>query len=293
MTAQPLQISVVTASMNQGTLLRDAIESVLAQNYRPFEHIIIDNCSSDETKSIVGEYPHLTFISEPDHGQSDALNKGFRRAGGDIIGWLNADEFYLPNTFQCIAQTFARDQKVDVVYGDAMHWFVERNSIGRRRAFRFSINMLRYWGTYFNTSSTFFSRRFIDEGELVDEAYHYHMDHEFLLRLAEQGYRFRYVPELLSVFRVHEGAKTSSARTVDLRNRERSMILDRYAGKLIPRSVRPFALKMLEWMYTASYGATRKLSLQSTSTCADDWLRAHVPHLRVGNIKAIPHDSAQ
>lgn len=282
------KISIVTPSYNQGSFLQDAIESVIAQQYDGFEHIVIDNCSTDETKIVVGRYPHVRFISEPDHGQSHALNKGFQLVNGDIIGWLNADEIYLPNAFHRIAETFVRCPNLDVVYGDTMHWFLDRNRIGRRRGFAFSHNLLRFWGMYFNTCSTFFSRRFIQDREFIDETYHYHMDHEFVLRLATQGYRFQYIPEVFSAFRVHKGAKTSSARTIELRRLERTRILDHYSAAGLPRILRPAVLTLAERMYAASFGVVRKLTLLTTTKPADEWLQRHAWDLSFHQPTVIP-----
>ena len=94
------KISIVTPSYNSAKFIEDCIQSVLKQNYPNFEHIVIDGGSTDGTVEILKQYPHLKWISEPDEGQSDALNKGFKMAEGDILGWLNADDVYLKNVFQ-------------------------------------------------------------------------------------------------------------------------------------------------------------------------------------------------
>ena len=86
------KISVVTPTLNCGQFIRDCIESVLAQNYENFEHIIVDGGSADGTVDVLREYPHLTWVSEPDDGEVFALNKALKIASGDIIGWLNADD---------------------------------------------------------------------------------------------------------------------------------------------------------------------------------------------------------
>ena len=87
------------------------------QKYDNFEHIIVDACSTDETIKILKKYPHLKWVSEPDEGQSDALNKGFKQATGNIIGWLNSDDIYLPNTFNVIAEFFSKNNS-DAIYGN-------------------------------------------------------------------------------------------------------------------------------------------------------------------------------
>ena len=118
MNTKNLTFSIVTPSHNQGQFIEDAIQAVLRQKYSEFEHIIIDNRSTDSSIEILKKYGHLKWISEPDKGQSDAVNKGFRMATGDIIGWLNADDIYLPNCFNMISSFLVSHPTVDIVYGD-------------------------------------------------------------------------------------------------------------------------------------------------------------------------------
>ena len=101
-----LKISVITVSLNAERYIEDAIKSVLDQHYKPFEHIIIDACSTDRTLSIVKKYSHIKLLSEPDNGQSDAMNKGFRISDGDIIVYLNADDYFLPGAFDTVIRYF-------------------------------------------------------------------------------------------------------------------------------------------------------------------------------------------
>jgi len=107
-----MKISIITPSLNQGRFLKECIESVLCQNYENFEHIIIDACSTDNTLDVLSKYHHLIWISEKDKGQSDALNKGLDMASGDIIGWLNADDYYCPDTFNKISKIFNNNHKI-------------------------------------------------------------------------------------------------------------------------------------------------------------------------------------
>ena len=94
-----LKFSIITPSFNSGDTLERAIQSVLAQDYKNFEHIIVDGCSTDGALEILEKYPHLRWISEFDKGQVDAMNKGFAMAEGEIIGYLNADDYYLEGSF--------------------------------------------------------------------------------------------------------------------------------------------------------------------------------------------------
>ena len=117
---EELKISIVTVSLNQGKYIEDAIQSVLKQNYKNFEHIIIDGFSTDNTIEILKKYKHLDWISERDEGQSDALNKGFKKCTGDVIGWLNSDDWYHENTFNKV-KNILLDNSIDAVYGKESH----------------------------------------------------------------------------------------------------------------------------------------------------------------------------
>ncbi|NOZ71573.1 MAG: glycosyltransferase, partial [Chloroflexi bacterium] len=114
-----LKVSVVTPSLNSARFLESAIHSVMDQDYPNVEHIIVDGGSNDGTLEILQEHPHLHWISEPDDGQSEALNKGFRMAQGEILCWLNADDSLADDRAITSAATmFESDPHVNVIYGD-------------------------------------------------------------------------------------------------------------------------------------------------------------------------------
>lgn len=212
MNIRPPKLSIVTPSHNQGQFLEDAIQAVLKQDHPRFEHIIIDKCSTDKTVEILKKYRHLKWISEPDKGQSDAINKGFRMATGDIIGWLNADDRYLPNCFHTIVSFLDSHPDVDIVYGD-YRWIDHENSlIQLRRELDFDMFMLKYLHIlYIPTASTFFRRKLIDEKNFLNITYHYAMDYEFFLRIALKGYKFAHVKNFVADYRWHTASKTSLA----------------------------------------------------------------------------------
>ena len=203
------RISIVTPSFNQGVFIAEAIESVLAQNYANTEHIIVDNCSTDGTSKVLGTYPHLKVICGKDQGQSDALNKGFKAATGDIVGWLNADDKYLPGCFDCILETFAKHSEFDLVYGDYRWVDVTGKLIRVRKELGFDMFMLKYlhW-LYIPSTATFFLRKIFDEGNFLNINYHYVRDYEFYIRLAGRGYRFGHISRVMADFRRHADAKS-------------------------------------------------------------------------------------
>jgi glycosyltransferase involved in cell wall biosynthesis len=213
---QPI-ISIVTPSFNQAQFVEECLQSVKSQGYGSVEHIVTDGVSTDCTVEILRRcsqdpsYGYLRWTSEPDRGQSDALNKGFRMASGDIVGWLNSDDRYRPGCFRAVAEAFERNPDVDVLYGDYT-WIDEGGRIIRiRREIEFNFFILSYHRVlYVPTPSTFFRRGVFDDGNFIDERYHYAMDYEYFLRLAHKGYRFKHVSGLLADFRWHSDSKTGA-----------------------------------------------------------------------------------
>ena len=212
-----LRISIVTPSYNQLEFIEAALRSVQHQGYQKLEHLVIDGASTDGSVQLLTrlaglpDWKHLVWRSEPDEGQSDALNKGFKMASGDIIGWLNSDDLYRPGCFHAVVQAFEQNPEVDVVYGDST-WIDELGRCLRiRREIEFSRFVLAYHRVlYIPTTSTFFRRRVFDEGNFLDPQYHYAMDYDFFLRLAQAGYRFRHIRALLADFRLHPASKSGS-----------------------------------------------------------------------------------
>lgn len=213
--ARQNKISIVTPSFNQAQFIGECLDSVRLQHFPSVEHIVRDGGSSDGTISILEKYssevPHgeLPWVSEPDRGQSDALNRGFRAASGDIVGWLNSDDRYRPGCLAAVDEAFSKNPDVDILYGDYT-WIDESGRILKiRREIEFSQFILSYHRVlYIPSTATFFRRRIFDEGHFLDTRYHYAMDSEFFLRLAHKGYRFKHEPKLLADFRWHSESKS-------------------------------------------------------------------------------------
>jgi glycosyltransferase involved in cell wall biosynthesis len=228
------RLSIVTPSFNQGAFIREAVDSVRKQNYANCEHIVIDGGSTDETVASLqrlsqnGGAATLRWSSEPDRGQAHALNKGFALATGDIIGWLNSDDRYRRGAFHKAVAIFDQHPEVDLVYGDYT-WMDVHGCIQRvRREIAFSRFILLYHRVlYIPTTATFFRRRIIDEGNLLNECLHYALDFDFFLRLSAGGYRFMHTREILADFRLHDTSKTCSVPERQLR--EHDDIMRRYS----------------------------------------------------------------
>ena len=221
----------MTPSYNQRSFLELALQSVRAQNYPSLEHIVVDGASTDGSvdylQSLTGKagWEHLHWISEPDKGQSDALNKGFKVASGNIVGWLNSDDVYRPGCFKAVVEAL-KDTRIDVLYGDTT-WIDEKSRILQiRREINFSRFVMLYHRVLcVPTAATFFSKRVFDEGNFIDLEYRYSMDLEFFLRLESLGYRFRHIPVLLADFRWHSASKSSAAASGQFEERDKILPL--------------------------------------------------------------------
>jgi len=224
-------ISIVTPSLNQAAFLSEALASVQSQGDLPVEHLVLDGGSTDGSQQILRAFDQschndrFWWRSSPDTGQSSALNEGFAMAKGQIVGWLNADDRYRPGCFEAVIRAFAEHPEIDVVYGD--YTFIDANGrhLALRREIDFSRFVLRYHKVlYIPTTATFFRRRIFEEGNALSTSLHYAMDLEFFLRLAEAGYRFHHLREVLSDFRIHPSSKSVAFRERQLAE-HRSVIL--------------------------------------------------------------------
>lgn len=203
---QPL-VSIVTPSLNQARYLREAIESVRAQSYPRVEHIVVDGGSMDGTLEILGEYDHLRWISEPDRGQSHALNKGFSMATGEIFGWLNTDDTY-PRNAVADAVAVLTEGEIDLLYGDITR--MNDDGVNPRR-----IPTRPTWDLWTEANfgcgifspAVFFTRTAYEAVGGVDESLHLTMDYDLWLKIGRR-FRVRHVDSVLGVQRIHDDAKT-------------------------------------------------------------------------------------
>ncbi len=226
-------VTIVTPSYNQGRFIRATIESVLSQDYPNIEYIVMDGLSKDETAEVCGEYlDRLTFISEKDRGQSDAINKGFKRARGEIVAWLNSDDVFLPGAISRAVETFLNEPDLGAVYGEGYQIDIDGN-IKQRFAVTEPFNLwkLVYMSDYILQQTVFFRRSVFEEIGYIDQDLHYGMDWEILMRIGK-SYNLRYIPYDMGSIREHGEAKTSTGG--DRRFRELAKIMRRHGTLKIP-----------------------------------------------------------
>jgi glycosyltransferase involved in cell wall biosynthesis len=213
--------SVITPSWNQGRYLEECIESVLKQADPDIEHLIFDNCSTDCTAEVIAKYPHVRCVRETDRGQSDAVNKGFLAAKGEIICWLNSDDAYPDGLFSRLRELFA-DPSVDVVFGDVLQKKYDGKADGIAVArFEKREDLVRWWSrdVKLHQPAIFFRRSVRENTGLLNEALHYAMDYEYWWRMSEM-HRLLYVPEVLAIQHRQPESKTIVAWNRVLDERE-------------------------------------------------------------------------
>jgi len=223
-------ISVITPSLNSGEFIEDAILSVAQQQGVRVEHIVQDSLSTDNTRQILRRYQKLRWQWESDSGQSDAINRGFLRATGDLVGWLNADDYYLPDGLQAIARAAAEHPEADVFHGDCVFVDGDGNITRSKVEHEFDRDILFYFGCYIPSTATFFRRRVIEQGYLLDCGFRVCMDFEYFVRLAGAGFKFHYVPQFIAAFRWHED--NISLQHVERRAFERTEVQRRHGTQV-------------------------------------------------------------
>lgn len=228
-----MKISVITAVYNAKDTIVDAIESTLNQSYPNVETIIIDGGSTDGTKEILEKYRNSfsLFISEPDDGIYDALNKGIKYATGDVVGFLHADDLYEnKRVLSCVAEAFSVPE-IDGVYGDLV--YVNKNEPDK---------VIRYWksGNYSRSKlkhgwmpphPTFYVRKSVfDQLGLYDTSFKISADYDAMLRFLQSGIRCEYIPRVLVKMRVGGMSNRSFKNIITKMNEDYKAIRNNNVG---------------------------------------------------------------
>jgi glycosyltransferase involved in cell wall biosynthesis len=205
---QPL-VSIITPSFNQARYLESTIRSVLAQDYPNIEYIIVDGGSSDDSVEIIRRYSDRLawWVSEKDRGQTDAINKGFAHAKGEILAWLNSDDTYESNAVSEAVAYLQGRSEVGLVYGDAN--FIDENGriIGRFPAAQTGYRLLRQGYVHIPQQSAFWRADLWRKVGPLDPSFYFAMDYDLWVRLAALA-PVQYLPRLWASFRLHTQGKT-------------------------------------------------------------------------------------
>jgi len=246
---QPL-VTVITPSFNQGKYIRATIESVLEQDYPQIEYIVIDGGSTDSTVNVLKSChdPRLVWISEPDRGQTDALNKGLRRARGAYLTYLNSDDLLLPRAISTSVDAFERDATIDLIYGDCQFIDTEGAPILTARAAPFDLTHIVTGKLAILQPGTVWRRRVFEKLGFFWDELHYCMDIDYWIRAGAADCRFSYLPGARSAFRLHQTSKSVSQ--APLFWNEWLRILDRQYGRDdLPETL--VAVKVAAYAYVA------------------------------------------
>ncbi len=210
-----MRLSFVIPTRNQARFLRECIDGCFAQSIPDSEVIVIDGASTDDTRDVLASYgERVRWVSEPDRGQSDAVNKGVRMARGELVAWINSDDYYAsPTAVAHLVAAFDADPALDIVYGDGVRVDERGARIGpyRSHAISRAQAILVQPASFVLQPSLVFRRQlFLDVGG-VDESLHYAMDYELWIRLFAAARATRYIPEIVACARYHADAKSVAA----------------------------------------------------------------------------------
>jgi GT2 family glycosyltransferase len=231
-------VSIVTPSYNQGHYIEETIQSVLNQDYPNLEYIVVDGGSSDNTTEILKKYERrLTWISEKDRGQADAINKGFQMAKGEILAWLNSDDTYLPGAVDASVRYLEAHPEVGMLYGEGYHIDEEGGLI--ERYYTEPFNYRRLSEVCFICQPTVFLRaEVVKTVGPLDVTLDYCLDYEYWMRIAKR-FRIGYLEKYLANSRLYLDTKTLSNR-VEV-HRENLQVVKRHYGQVPIRWINAYA----------------------------------------------------
>ncbi|MEM6820973.1 MAG: glycosyltransferase family 2 protein [Verrucomicrobiota bacterium] len=249
-----MDFTIVTPTLNQGRYIEQTLNSVISQQNVSVQYIVVDGGSSDETASILERYKSRvsTIISEPDCGQADALRKGFALAEGEIVAYLNSDDYFLPGTLERIRQLMNEHTDTDLIYGDRI--FVDADN-----------NLIRYWKLpvhvdyvmlrwdFIPQEAAFWRRSAMEFVGGIDKKYQFAMDYDLFARMMKAGKNFKHSDQFFAVFREHAEAKTSVLMN-ELGMPEMELVRRENSIKILPwdHLIGAFylaCLKSRSWMY--------------------------------------------
>ena len=260
-------VSIVTPSLNQSQFIRHTIESILSQDYPNIEYWVMDGGSQDGTVEVLKSYGEkIRWISEPDNGQSQAVNKGWMRSHGDILGWVNADDILKPSAVRHAVDAFLSDRSIGAVYGDTTYIDEAGNLIQQYPVRSFDYEALAGDTENFIPQPSVFMRRdALEKAGFLNESLHYVMDYDLWLRIGLVA-PMKYLAKEMASLRLHSTAKTIKAmhKFAD----EFVMMYDGlFSNPALPSSIRQHQSEIMHTVYIHSasfcfWGSETKAALR-------------------------------
>lgn len=275
-------ISVVTPSLNQGQFIEETIRSVLLQGYPNLEYIIIDGGSKDGSVEIIRKYERWLsyWVSEPDRGQSHAINKGFKKASGELAAWLNSDDLYLPKAFKYGAEILMKYPAAGMIYGGMD--FIDGNGKFLKKFNSEQFDLIRQLYTNMVPQpATFFRSEIFKTVGFLDETFHYRFDNDFFIRIGTK-HVVKYEPVKIANYRLHQKSKTVSASILFFL--EYLAILNKYfLNNRVPGYLHGHRRKILAYWHERT--AHKYMDLHSYKNARDHLRKAiFLTPLRIQNI---------
>lgn len=248
------RIGMVTPSYNHAQFLKATIDSVLGQNCPTLHYLVQDGASTDGTPELLESFGNkLNWRSEPDTGQSQAINRGFDGVECDVMAYLNSDDVLLPGALAYVARYFAEHPDIDLIYGHRISIDRDGFEIGRAILPPHDDEVLK-WADFVPQETLFWRRRVWDALNGIDESFRFAMDWDFLLRAQKEGFKLARVPRFLGCFRVHDEQKTSAISDVGAKEMDR---LKRTHLGYVPawaqtkQAIKPYLMRHLihQWLY--------------------------------------------
>ena len=205
-------VSIITPSFNQAHYLEETIRSVLSQDYPHLEYMIVDGGSTDGTVEIIKEYEQKLawWVSEKDQGQTDAINKGFARASGEILAWINSDDTYEPSAVSAAVKYLQEHPDVGMVYGDCNFINEAGRVIGKFNSAQTNYRLLRQGYAHIPQQTMFFRADLWKQVGPLDPSFYFAMDYDLWTRVAART-EIKYIPQTWANFRLHPSGKTIMA----------------------------------------------------------------------------------
>ena len=216
-----MRLSFVIPTRNQARFIGQCIDRCLTQAIPNSDVWVIDGASTDNTRDVLATYgDRIRWISEPDRGQSDAVNKGVRLASGELIAWINSDDYYATDyAVRTLVSEFDRDPSIDIAYGDGLRIDVDGKPLGphRGRVIKRLAEIVTHPTSFVLQPAVLFRRKlFLDVGGL-DESLHYTMDYELWIRMFARARATRYIPDVIAHARYHADAKSVASMGKQIR----------------------------------------------------------------------------